>query len=325
MQAGDYGVSRRRGQRGSLDQLGNGRWLARYGEGGRHGRRHSRVFDTKQQGSDWLVAEIAKLDAPPPDARAVRLEAARGRTVDEAVEAFLSAHDAAPPTIKKLRQHLGQLSIRFGDRPVQSLEPHELRAWRMTISEGYRHCVFRTGRQMLAEIARWGWIELDPTGGLPNPKLHRGEVVPPPWEDVLTIADEIDQRYAALPIFAAGTGLRVEEWMAVERRDLDLDGRVVHVRRIRSSRRTVELGPKGSKSWRQRRHVPLRQVVIDALAAMPTRIDSQLLFPAPRGDYLDSMRFFTRYWTVAVEAVARGRRNANFGALRHASESRTES
>jgi integrase len=43
------------------------------------------------------------------------------------------------------------------------------------------------------------------------------------WEDVEAVADEIDPRFRALVIFAAGTGLRPGEWIALERRDLDLN------------------------------------------------------------------------------------------------------
>jgi integrase len=42
------------------------------------------------------------------------------------------------------------------------------------------------------------------------------------WADVEALADEIDRRYGALIIFAAGTGLPPGEWIALERRDLDL-------------------------------------------------------------------------------------------------------
>jgi integrase len=41
------------------------------------------------------------------------------------------------------------------------------------------------------------------------------------WADVEAIADKLDKRYAAIPVFAVGTGLRPEEWIALERADID--------------------------------------------------------------------------------------------------------
>src|SRR6476659_5350413 len=39
------------------------------------------------------------------------------------------------------------------------------------------------------------------------------------------------------------------------------------------------------------RTIPLRQVVVDALHAMPARIDTPALFPTPRGGYIDLEKF----------------------------------
>ena len=43
--------------------------------------------------------------------------------------------------------------------------------------------------------------------------------------------------------------------------------------------------------------------MLDALAAMPPRIDSTLLFPAPRGGYIDLERFRFREWAPALRAA----------------------
>jgi hypothetical protein len=41
------------------------------------------------------------------------------------------------------------------------------------------------------------------------------------WEEIEAIAVELGPRFGAIPIFASGTGMRPEEFLALERRDLD--------------------------------------------------------------------------------------------------------
>jgi integrase len=119
------------------------------------------------------------------------------------------------------------------------------------------------------------------------------------WEEVVQVADELDPRYRAIPIVACGCGLRPEEVFGLHRADVDRAAGILHVRR-RFTDGTVKEGGKTPGSVRT---VPLRAIVRDALEAMTPRIDTAVLFPAPRGGYIDGEKFRYREWTPALRAA----------------------
>jgi integrase len=116
--------------------------------------------------------------------------------------------------------------------------------------------------------------------------------------EVEAIAAELSPMYRPLPAFAAATGLRPEEWQAMERGDVDRSERMLSVRRTVSSGEVVELG----KTGRSRRQVPLSRRALDALDALPARLDTRLLFPALGGGLLNLDNFRRREWAPAIEA-----------------------
>ncbi len=102
-----------------------------------------------------------------------------------------------------------------------------------------------------------------------------------------------------MPVVLVGAGLRPEELWGLERRDLDRKNGVLNVERVFTQGRLKPC----KKSDRQRRRVPLRGRVMDAFDAMPTRLDSQVLFPGHDGGYVRHGTFRLRHWGPALKAA----------------------
>jgi integrase len=95
-------------------------------------------------------------------------------------------------------------------------------------------------------------------------------------------------------LFAAATGMRPGEWVALEHRDIDCAGRVAYVNRSFGKGRLTT--PKTEAS---RRAVPLQARALAALDQLPPGLPSDLLFRAARGGYLDLRNFRDRAWKPA--------------------------
>jgi integrase len=104
--------------------------------------------------------------------------------------------------------------------------------------------------------------------------------------------------YGPPVLFAAATGLRPGEWMALEQRDIDRQARVVYVRRALRNGRLKSTKTEGSI-----RAVPLQAIALAALDQLRADRESQLLFPSPRGGYFDLHNFRNRYWKPAQIAA----------------------
>jgi integrase len=98
---------------------------------------------------------------------------------------------------------------------------------------------------------------------------------------------------------AASSAGAPETGFALERRDLDRAGRVLYVEREHVEGETKPYG----KTAASRRRVPLTARALEAVEALPPRLDSSLLFPAVRGGYLNLRNWRAREWDTAVESA----------------------
>jgi integrase len=224
-------------------------------------------------------------------------------TLSELVELYLERHAAIvrPRTITTLRERLVHATRAYGDVPLREFErmAGELASWQAMLPERSRYGIVQALRQTLAAAVRWDYMNRNPA------KLAGRNPEPPPrpiraytLAELDALAAELSQPYRPLLAFAAATGLRPEEWLALERRDVDRRAGIVNIRRTVSDGVIVEL----AKTSASRGQVPLSRRASAALDALPPRLDTTLLFPAPEGGLLDLDNFRRREWGAAVDA-----------------------
>jgi len=234
---------------------------------------------------------------PPWNACAAIQGTARTLTLSQLVDEYVLQHQAEP--LAKLRWLLAKSVAGFGDTPIDELTGRDIAAWRTTLAPGHRYEATQALRQTLTCAVSWQLIDRNPAKvGADNPLPIRAEQRPfESWDRLQLLAAASGPRYGPI-LFAAATGLRPGEWIALEHRDIDLTADVVLVRRaFRNGRIKI---PKTSGSTRA---VPLQAVALSALDAYRGRNGSELLFPAPHGGYLDLHNFRPRVWQPAQRHV----------------------
>lgn len=264
-------------------------WAYRYRLGGRGSKRVQRGgFASERDAAQALERELERLRRE----RGV----SRSLTLAELVKVYLAQHDVEPVTIEKLRWLLAKAVAVFGDRPVSDIRSEEIAAWRIALSPGYRFDATQALRQVLARAVVWGMINANPAKlGVDNPSPRRREQRPfESWAELDAVAVNLSPRYRPMVIFAAATGLRPAEWLALEWRDIDLEARVVYVHRSFTKGRL-----KCPKTEASRRAVPLQTIALQAIERQRSSPNRALVFPAERGGYLDLHNFRNREWKPA--------------------------
>lgn len=285
----------------SIAKRENGKWLARY-RPVPGGKQVTKTFDRKVDARRWLDEQTAALvTGAYVDPRAGDV------TFREYAEHWRKARPHRPSSVAHVETMLrGHAYPAFGDRPLKSVLPSDVQAWvtglalapsTVAVAHGLVAAVFKAA-------VRDKRLTESPCIDVKLPQREPKPVVPPTTEQVRALAEEVPERYRALVLLAAGTGLRQGEAFGLTLDRVDFLRRSVKVDRqlVQVVGKPPEFGP--PKTRASHRTVPLPQVVAEALAehlrAHPVE-PGGLLFTTPLADPLRRTSFSAQVWRPAVK------------------------
>lgn len=277
-------------------KLDSGAWSIRWRDASKT-RRQRGGFRLKSEAQTVLDEELRRVRMGPTYQPKM--------TLDELVAKYLDQYDAAPASKEWLRYFLRFSQDKFGRDTLDSIDAHRVASWRAGLrSDHEKHSATRALRQVLSAAKRWGWIDKDPTLDLRNTGARAAEQAPfASWAEVDALAEEMNPRDAAILILAVGTGLRPEEYFALEGRDINLAARTLTVHRAFAKGRLKDY----PKTDRSRRTVPLRARVVEALEAPVdpgrTMHASSLVFAGRGNKHLDLKAWRANAWNPAFDTV----------------------
>jgi integrase len=290
--------------RGKKQGQGRPRWRARYRDPS--GRERAKSFARKVDAERFLVSiEDAKLRGAYVDPAAGRVPFAEWAERWERTTATLR-----PSTRKDYRTLLNnQVLPEFGDVTLAAIDALAVREWvARLVANGLSAKRARKAHQVLSQILTsavdGGRLPRNMAEGIKLPKVQRKEMHFLTAAQVEALAEAIAPPYGVLIRFAAYTGLRPCEYVALKVGRLDL---------LRGTVRVAEAAPEvaGRLQWggvktHEARTVRLPRSVAEELGAY--LVDrphgpEDLVFTAPRGGPLRESKFVPGRFKPAIGAT----------------------
>jgi integrase len=231
-------------------------------------------------------------------------------TYAELTRLFLDQYAAAGRrTDRWMRDMLAYSLKTFGPVPVRELLPENIGRWvkQLPVSPKTKQHALAAMRQVLNAGVTWEYLQLNPArpAAVKSPPSRTPEIIPfESWDEAFAVARQA-RRYGPLIVFACATGLRPEEWAALQWRDIDRKTR-------RCARRRPD--PHGGVRSEGKRDASLRTVLLadlalQALDELPEPLrSSQLVFAARQGGHINLANWRRRVWYPALERAELERR-----------------
>lgn len=249
---------------GNIAKRPNGRWRARYRDGA--GKEHARHFTTKKAAAHWLNEITAAMTTGAyvaPDAGKI--------TFKQYAEYWRTKQTHRPSTVEQVERHLrNHVYPSIGDRRLDTLRHTDMQALAKTLDENLStntaSVIWRYVGTIFRAAVEDKRIVDSPCRKVRGPKPKKTKVAVMLTEQVTALREAVPDRYAALIVTAAGTGMRQGELfgLTIDRINFLRQQITVDRQLIGLAGREPEFGP--PKTEDSDRIIPLPAVVAQALA-----------------------------------------------------------
>lgn len=311
-------AGRRRGF-GQARKLPSGRWQARYTAPGAEQKwiNAPATFDTKKAAETWLAKQQTEISEGRLNPTAVRT------TFAEYAEAWLAGRTLKTSTRALYRGQLDRALLpQWGEHRLPDITPGAVREWHSTLlptRPTERAHVYALLRTILNTAVRDDLIPANPcrvegAGSVRRAKTIRPASIP----ELEVIVANTEERLRPMVLLAAWCALRFGEASELRAADVDLDGKVLRIRRAvnwQTGQGLVDT-PKTEAGSRDVAIPPhLVPMLTDHVAGVGKK-GNPLLFPAEPGskDHLSPHRFRGPFKRACRAA---GRPDLTFHGLRH--------
>ncbi len=299
---------------GTVRRLPSGRYQARYRDGSGKQVSAPQTFATKADGNRWLAKVQTEMDAGrwiDPKAGKETLKAYAERWVETRL---VGGRPLAPRTAELYRAQLkNHIVPALGSTPLRQLDASAVRAWYGKLSgpSGPGQVTAAKCYRLLRAICT---TAVDDNVIARNPCSIRGAGQERSSErpmftlaQVQALADAVEDRWRALILLAAWTGLRIGELSALRREHLDLQAGTVSVKiavvDVVGQERSY--GPPKSAAGRRTVAIPPHIVPdLERHLAMYAELGAHgLVFVGPKGGPIRRNNFSSKVWAPAAEAA----------------------
>lgn len=247
----------------SIQKRPNGQWRARYRD--HAGKEHARHFSRKRDAQDWLDSVSSSLRTGTYTA-----PAARKLTVSQWSVQWLAGYEnRRASSVRQARTHLGRINARFGDWPLSTVMPSDVKAWTAELkAEGLAastiYALHSRLRHLLEDAVHDGLLARNPCSKRTAPRTGR------PRAYVATTG-QVWALYEAMPtpgyrnavLLGAFAGLRLAEVCGLEIEHVDWEASVIHP--------TVQHGGLELKTHMSRTPIP---VPVDLVAMLRENVEA---------------------------------------------------